>query len=321
MAEVNKPYTFVISDESINSYGFRVLTDGIDLSLFKQNPIALWVHKRMWGLKEEVLPIGRWENLRKEGGKLLGDLVFDDEDDFAVKLKKKVDKKIINMVSPGLRPLTWSDDPKHLEKGQTRETLIKSTLREVSLVDIGSNSHALRLIDEKGEELNLSDSGSVPLIPSIPTDIQNQNNDMKFQEQIAQLLKLSDNASEADILVAVQNSVSASVQLSDVQGQVTKLKDEKKTLETELQAYRDSEKAAKEQERVDLVDQAIADKKITADQKATYLNLAEKDFDSTKAVLDTMQGVKELGDNNGGEVKLGAWDARMKEIDEKIKNR
>ena len=316
----DKAYTFVISDESINSYGFRVLTDGIDLSLFKQNPIALWVHKRMWGLKEEVLPIGRWENLRKEGTRLLGDLVFDEDDEFAVKLQKKVDKKIINMVSPGLRPSTWSDDPKHLIKGQTRATLVTSTLREVSLVDIGSNGNALRLIDNSGEEINLSDNGDNSLIPLL-SDIHNQKTDMEFQQQVAQAVKLADNATPADILTAVQNAVNSSVQLSDLSGQITTLGDEKKNLQDQLKVYQDAEKAADEQKRIDLVDEAIAGKKITASEKEDYLALAEADFERTRKILDGMSGTRELGEGEGGEVKLSAWDTRMEEINKNLKNR
>ncbi len=33
--------TFVLSDESRNSYGFVVLTDGIDTTAFERNPVML----------------------------------------------------------------------------------------------------------------------------------------------------------------------------------------------------------------------------------------------------------------------------------------
>lgn len=48
MAKENdiKKKTFVLSDESVNSYGFRVLTDGIALDNFKKNPVMLWNHTR-----------------------------------------------------------------------------------------------------------------------------------------------------------------------------------------------------------------------------------------------------------------------------------
>lgn len=34
-----KKQTFLIHDESVNSYGFSILTDGMDLTRFKQNPV------------------------------------------------------------------------------------------------------------------------------------------------------------------------------------------------------------------------------------------------------------------------------------------
>ncbi|MDX9703922.1 MAG: hypothetical protein RBU23_12900 [Candidatus Auribacterota bacterium] len=322
MAETKKTFTFVISDESLNSYGFRVLTDGIDTSLFEKNPIALWVHSRPsgWDKNREPLPIGKWTNLRRDGKKLIADLEFDEDDEFAVSLMKKVEKGIINMVSAGLRAITTSDDSSLLVKGQTRPTVVQCLLMEASLVDIGSNRNALRLQDEFGTEINLSDRESNHLLPLL-SDIQHQNLDMKFQEQIAQVLKLADNASEADVLAAVQNSVTLSLQVSGLQGQVNSLTTEKTNLQDQLKVYQDAEKAAQEQKRIDLVDQAIAGKKITASEKETYLSLAEKDFDNTKKILDGMQGVKELGDGNGGEVKLGAWDARMKEINDNLKKK
>lgn len=54
-------YTFLLSDETINSYGTRVLTAGIRLENFLKNPIMLWNHTRAWSDKEDqILPIGRW---------------------------------------------------------------------------------------------------------------------------------------------------------------------------------------------------------------------------------------------------------------------
>lgn len=316
-----KPFTFVISDESINSYGFRVLTDGIDLSLFKKNPIALWVHSRSrngWGAQIEPLPIGKWENIRIEDKKLLADLVFDEDDEFAVKLKKKVEKRIINMASAGLRVIATSEDSAVLLKGQTRPTVIKSLLAEASLVDIGSNRNALRLQDEFGEEINLSDSGSNHLLPLL-NDTKNQNENMDFQEQVALAVNLSANASEADILKAIQNAVQKNVELAGYEGQVATLKNEKQELTDKLKAYIDAEEAAEKQKRVALVDKAVADKKITESERAEYLELAETNYELAEKALGKLKGVKKPGED-GGEVKLSAWDARMKEINDNLKN-
>jgi hypothetical protein len=299
MADGKKTFTFVISDESLNSYGFRVLTDGIDTTLFDKNPIALWVHTRPygWDKNREPLPIGKWVNLRRDGKKLIGDLEFDEDDDFAVSLMRKVEKGIINMVSAGLRAITTSDDPSVLVKGQTRPTVVQCMLMEVSLVDIGANRNAMRLQDEFGVEINLSDKEGNHLLPLL-SDIQNQNNDMKFQEQIAQVLKLSDGASEADILAAVQNAVKTTTNLSDLNSQITNLEGEVTTLKDQLKVYQDAEKAASEQKRIALVDGAIKDKKITAEERDDYLAFAEQNYELCEKQLSKMHGVKELGSND-----------------------
>lgn len=322
MAEA-KTYSFVLSDESLNSYGFRFLTDGIDTSIFEKNPIALWVHARSYGYDKnrEPLPIGKWVNLRRDGKKLIADLEFDEDDEFAVSLMKKVDKGIINMTSIGARAITTSDDPAVLVKGQTRPTVVQSLLMEVSLVDIGANRNALRLQDEFGADINLSDRDGNHLLPLL-SDIQHLNNDMKLQEQITQVLRLSDGASEAEILLAVQASAQSAIKLADMQGQVTTLTAENTRLEGELKAFQDAQTAADVAKRVELVDGAIASKKITANQKETYLKFAEADFDGTKAILDGMNGVAELGaKGEQGDVKLSAWETRQQEINNNIKNR
>ena len=58
------------------------------------------------------------------------------------------------MVSMGADILELSEAPEHIAPGQTRPTVSKSKLREVSVVDIGSNDDALRLTYE-GKALEL----------------------------------------------------------------------------------------------------------------------------------------------------------------------
>ena len=57
MAKLDKE--FMCSDESINTYGFRVLTDGGKLERFLVNPVMLYMH-------DVRQVIGSWEELRNE---------------------------------------------------------------------------------------------------------------------------------------------------------------------------------------------------------------------------------------------------------------
>lgn len=146
------PKTFVLSDESINDRGYRILTAGINLERFKKNPVMLWMHRRDngWDLTQ-VLPIGVWENIRKEDGKLLADPKFDENDKFAQLIKSKVESDLIRACSAGINPIEFSSDPKDLEKGQTRATITKCEMYEASIVDLPSNKNTVRLFSNTEE--------------------------------------------------------------------------------------------------------------------------------------------------------------------------
>lgn len=66
----------IISTPRLNSYGTRVLTEGIDTEQYKKNPVLLFMHRR-GSVKD--MPIGRIENLRVEGDTLYGTPVFDND--------------------------------------------------------------------------------------------------------------------------------------------------------------------------------------------------------------------------------------------------
>ncbi len=306
-------FTFIISDESINSYGTRILSDGIDMTDFKKNPIGLWNHFRNWkGTKDEVLPICRWENLRREGSKWLADAVFDEKDEFAQEIKSKVEQGIISAVSIGVRIITASDDKSVLIKGQTRPTITQCKLREISIVDIPSNKNAIKLYDADGDELNLSETEDNDLLPIL-------NDDMDLKEFLAQEMKLNDSSDEG-IKTALRGLFAEAGKVPQLEATNTELNDTVTDLTGKLKVYQDAEVEAQKQKCIDLVDGAIEDKKITDKQKELYLGLAEKDFASTKTILDGMTGAKKP--DTGGTYSDGeesAWDKRQREIREKNK--
>ena len=184
--------TFILSDSSLNFYKFRVLTSGIDLSQFQKNPVMLYSHNLA------MLPIGRWENMRIEGDQLKADAVFDENDEFAMQIKSKVEGGFIKGVSIGLKVLEKSDAPEVLLPGQTRETVTKCLLYETSIVNLPGNRNALKLSDENG--LRLSDQmNDVELNGVLPLIKPHFN-----MKKIALALGLSENASETEILSAIE---------------------------------------------------------------------------------------------------------------------
>jgi hypothetical protein len=272
--------TFVLSDESLNSYGFRILTAGIDVEQFIKNPIMLFMHNRPFrGSKDEYSVIGRWENIRKEDGKLIADAVFDLNDPFAKSIADKVESNFLRMASIGARPIETSADPKYLVAGQQYETVTKCIAKEASIVDIGSNDNALALADvpalynEQEALIELSTNGNNPIIPSL----QNQNQ-MKIEEinlkELAQMLGLNESPTAQEFTEVVK-----------------KLLTDKSTL---AQKVNDLESEKENDKIVSLVDGAVAAKKITADQKEKYVKLAKADFNTTKEVLDGMKAYQPI---------------------------
>lgn len=270
-----KNRTFVLNDESVNAFGFWIKTAGIDLSLFKKNPVMLWNHNHAWnGSKDEVLPTGRWENIRIEDDRLLADAVFDANDDFAKKIAGKVEAGILNMCSMGFQVMEESMDETYVKQGQTRSTVTKCLLREVSIVDIGANRNAVALYDTAGEIIELSDGGDCP-VPLLKKANFNQKN-MKL---ITLKLGLPESAAENEIIKAVEKLQEDAKKSIELQDQVAAAKKE----------LHDFKSAIVSAQIKALLEKGMSERKLT---KELADNL-EKDYagnlEGLKKLVDAMQ--------------------------------
>lgn len=99
------------------------------------------------------------------------------------------------MVSAGLDILETSEDPELLVQGQTRPTVTKSKLFEVSLVDVGSNDDAI-VLQKDGKKITLGKDSECPL-PLLNNN--NQNQKQMEQKMVAMQLGLPATATEAEI--------------------------------------------------------------------------------------------------------------------------
>lgn len=154
---------FIINTSGLNSYGTRVLTPGIDLTQYKRNPVLLYMHTR--GFDGKSTPIGRVENIRVEGDELRGTPVFDMKDPFAAEIARKWEEDFIRMCSAGLEPVELSTATEYLLPGQSRATVVRSKLVEVSIADIGSNDDALQLYEPSGKILRLASGADSEIVP------------------------------------------------------------------------------------------------------------------------------------------------------------
>ena len=156
------------------------------------------------------------------------------------------------MVSAGIEILEMSEDPKLLKPGQTRPTITKSRLIEVSIVDIGANDDAL-VLTQNGVRLQLGKDGSNPL-PLLNNKPSNPSKQMLDLKELALMVGLEATADES----AVKARILA----------LKKAEEDNKTLRSE-----------KEQMTLSAITQAvdagIAENKIPADKKDHFINLGK----------------------------------------------
>ena len=269
MAFMKQP-TFVLHDETVNTYGFRMLTGGANLEEFRKNPVILLNHK------DWELPIGRWENIRIEGTQILADALFDEKDDIAVKIAGKVEGGFLRMASMGAWPPEEVSDAEELKlPGQTLPTVTRWTAREASIVTIGANHNALVLFDRQtGKPLDLTDASTViRLMDRLNHSKHDSNMDNTLKE-----LKLKDSAQDAEVVGVVR-------QLIENHDRLVRENQELKEAAARAETER---KEARHAEAVRLVDAAIADGRIHAAGKEAYLKLFDADFENTRATLDAI---------------------------------
>jgi len=287
--------TFILHDETVNTYGFRMLTSGANLEEFRKNPVMLLNHND-WNL-----PIGRWENIRIEGSKILADAVFDENDPRAVEVQQKVETDFIRMASIGAWTQERSDAYDLMLPGQTSSTVTRWTVREASIVTIGANHNALALYDSNGNLVNMGDflKRSKPTATMEYTELEDTLN-KKDMGKLTTVLNLSDAASEADIVTKVNEIIS----------NADRLEKENRTLKDAIDAQKAEQKKKEQQEAVALVDAAVKDGRIDAKGKETYLALFDRDFTSAKAALDAVparQSVTAMINNGQQRVDMGDW--------------
>lgn len=137
-------HTFIVNDENnVNEYGYRVMTEGIDTTQYLRNPIVLYMHNRAWDSPNRV--VGKAIKLEKKGGQLIAEIEFDESEKTAKELANKVEKGFIKMASFYADVQGTSEAPEDVLPGQTLETVTKSKLVEISIVDVGGNDNALKL--------------------------------------------------------------------------------------------------------------------------------------------------------------------------------
>lgn len=287
--------SFVLHDESVNTYGFRMLTSGANLEEFKKNPVMLLNHN------DYALPIGRWENIRVVGTQILADPVFDMNDERGREVERKVREGFIKAASIGAwPPEDKTDDPLLMMAGQKHATVTKWTVREASICTIGANHNALAFYDRSTKQrIDLADATAV--VKLMDNSFLKSNN-----MNINQLLQLSDNATEQEQTAAIEALVSDN----------ERLRGENKTLSDAIDKAKKDKADAVKAEAIALVDAAVRDGRISAEGKATYIALFDKDFEAAKKALAAIPARRSVAAQMGRTTSVALADFTGKSWDE-----
>lgn len=271
--------SFVISDESVNSYGYIVKTDGIDTTAFERNPVMLYMHERK-------TVVGRWENFRKEGNKLLADAVFDESTELGKTVKAQVENGFLRSASIGVDIIEDT-----VINGI--KTVIKCSLFEVSIVDIPANQNALKLY-RKGNRKRLT--------LETPQKVED------LRTEIITLLGLSDDVSDEDIIAEIQTLLNvpdeASMEVENaVKAGFVESKDKSNFLTMArispqtFHSFISGEKEKRKRAVLAAVDTAFFDRRIGYAQKEIFTHVGnEMGIETLSLLLGSMPKVRKISE-------------------------
>lgn len=216
----------------------------MNVEQYQRNPVLLYMHER-------GNVIGYVKDLKVEDGEVTGELMFDEASELSVRCKKQYEFGSLKMVSAGLDILETSEDPELLVQGQTRPTVTKSKLFEVSLVDVGSNDDAI-VLQKDGKKITLGKDSECPL-PLLNNN--NQNQKQMEQKMVAMQLGLPATATEAEINAKL---------------------DELKAAKEENERLQQKNAALTLASITAAVEKAVGEKRITPDKKDEFINLGKE---------------------------------------------
>lgn len=140
---------------------------------------------------------------------------------------------------------------------------------------------------------------------------QHSINHEKMFEKLKKMASFSDCADEVAVLKRIDEMRAAAER-------VPGLEKEKADLQTEVDSYKEKEKAAHARAIEDFLDEAITvDEKFGEDAREGYRVMLEANFDTGKAVIDAMPKKRRAIEDinaSGGAPKKSAFEARLEEI-------
>ena len=238
---------YVLSDSTVNEYGFRLLTSGYQIDSFQKNPIGYYMHRREDGI------VLKWEDLRVEDDKVLGTPVINLSNGRGLQTCSEAENGFLNAASVGhIVVLEYSMEKEMMLPGQTGPTITKWYNKECSLVDIPGNCNALTtLYDAQENELNLVDLNiRQPFVKPMQHSIL---------RDLCAALRIENDADEQAVTNAVQSLVAKT---DSIELENRLLRSDKYDLQQQIEQINN---VRTKHEVTALLERALEDKKITTE--------------------------------------------------------
>lgn len=293
---------FLLTDSSVNSYGYRLLTAGYLMEEFAKNPIGYYMH----GTEEYPREAGvlvRWEDLTLEDDKVYGKPCINLNHPRGQRTVDEVESGFLNAASFGHFVVLDAevDGGRELKDGDLNGLIItKWYNRECSLVDVPGNYNALTsLFDVDGNSFNLSDFSKTKIT------MEKAN----LSAASLALLALSDNATPAAIDQAIAGLAAKAQKVDELTTQLTAAAQKATKAEDDLKALQ-ATVVAKEVD--DLLAEGAKQKKVTpamaTELKATFAENPK----GLKALIAAMPAqvavVEKLKTEEEDQLKAEDWD-------------
>jgi len=270
---------YVLSDSSVNEYGFRLLTSGYELEAFQKNPIGYYMHRREDGI------VLKWEDLQIADDKVLGTPVINLSNVRGTQTCDEAENGFLNAASVGhIVVLEYSTDPELMLPGQTGPTITKWYNKECSLVDIPGNGNALtRLYDAQENEINLVDLQIAPPgIKAFQKDIV---------KELSDLLCIGDGGDEK-VLISVVQDLAARAGNLELENKT--LRNDKESLQQQID---DLNSARNRFEITAILNRALEDKKVTVELRDKLANDYATNPEGLKALIAAMPAYRSIAEH------------------------
>jgi hypothetical protein len=251
---------FVLSDSSLNVYGYKLITEGCRLEEFLSNPIGYFEHK-----DKENGTLVRWEDVSIQDGVIVGKPVINMSHPRGIRTATEIEDGFLNAASVG--GLAFLAYEMQEIDGEDVIVITDWYFRECSLVSMPANENAVKQELKIELEVELSDNTNVSMaqfVTNVKKDFQNQY--MKKVNLTPALLEMLDLSAEslADNIEEVISAKIGAIKTSNAE-----LTAKVEALDKELTANKESALRA---QVTAMLDKALDEQRIT---KATSENLAK----------------------------------------------